>query len=244
MSLLDDLLGRSAADASNQAAQDTFRKQQAAAEASRVAGANYNSGMQSIATNYDPYTSAGNSALQRLLAGLGLGGGGEDFTAAYRALPGYQAGLDTGTDAALRAGNAGGTLASGRTLKQLQRFGSDYEDQRSGSYLDRLYAASGMGLQATGAKTGVQSQGLGGELQGDLAGANQQFGAAGTIGQGMVAGEQAKQTALGNLLTTAGYLGGAALGGPIGGQLGSLWRATPSSFATGGRGFATPTQRY
>ncbi len=46
--------------------------------------------------------------------------------------------------------NAGNMLQSGKTLKELQRFGSDYEDQRSGSYLDRLFGLSGMGQQATG----------------------------------------------------------------------------------------------
>jgi hypothetical protein len=41
---------------------------------------------------------------------------------------------------------------------------------------------------------------------------------AGTVGQGMVAGANAEQGAMGNLLGAATYLGGAALGG---GGLGS-----------------------
>ena len=73
---------------------------------------------------------------------------------------------------------------------------------------------SGQGMQATSAATGLESQGLGQQanLRQSAFGGGMQ--AAGTIGQGMVAGEQAKQSALTNLMQTGAYLGGAAMGIP------------------------------
>lgn len=223
MGFWDDLTGNSAADASNTAAADTYAKQIAAANATRAAGAasgqRYATDVSGLASNYDPYVGAGRSALTQLLGGLGLGGpgGSAAFTQAYRSLPGYQSGLDTGTNAAIKAAAAGGRLNSGGTLKALQRYGSDYEDQRVGDYLTRLTGLQGQGLQATGAQTGVLQnayQGrLGAEIGANNAAGAMDFNAAGTIGEGMVAGEQAKQGALQNLLGTGAFLGGSYLGG-------------------------------
>ncbi len=206
-----DLSGKSAAEASNTAAADTFAKQQAAGTAIRGAGDQYNTDVGGLASNFDQYRSAGNSALQQLMAGLGLGGDQQGFTAAYRGLPGYQSGLDTGTQALQRGLNAGGVLNSGRA-KALQRYGSDYEDQRSGDYLSRLMGLSNQGQAATGSATGLQAEGFRGRLGAETAAYGGDMNAAGTIGQGMVAGEQAKATALQNLLGTAAYVGGSFLG--------------------------------
>lgn len=213
MGIWDTLLGNSAAETSNRAAQDTYAKQLAAGGQIRAAGDQYQGDMAGIAKGYDPYVSGGNSALARLLSGLGLGGDGSDFTAAYRGLPGYQSGLETGTNAALRGINASGMSNSGRALKALQRFGSDYEDQRSGSYLDRLMGLGTQGLQATGAQAGVLGQGAQGRLGAYTTAGQQDYGAAPTIGEGQVAGEQAKSDALGRLLNTGAYIAGAALTG-------------------------------
>lgn len=215
MGIWDTLFGGSQADAANRAAQDTYGKQLAASATLRGAGDQYAQDYSKLAGNYDPYVQAGNSALTQLLGGLGLGGprSQESFTAAYRGLPGYQSGLETGTNAALRGVNASGMSNSGRALKALQRFGSDYEDQRVGSYLDRLTGLQGQGLQATGAQAGVQGQALTGRLNAYTGAGTQDYNSAGTIGQGQVAGEQARSTALQNLLGTAAYLGGSFLGG-------------------------------
>lgn len=214
MGFWDDLMGRTASDASNRAAQDTYGKQLAAGGQIRAAGDQYQGDMRQIGQAYDPYVQGGNSALARMMQGLGLpGGDGSDFAAAYRGLPGYQSGLETGTTAALRGANAGGMLNSGRALKALQRFGSDYEDQRVGDYFGRLSGLTGQGLQATGAQTGIYGQGAQGRL-GAYTGAGQQdYGAAGTIGEGQVAGEQARSDALSRLLGVGSYLGGSFLGG-------------------------------
>lgn len=216
MSIFDDLMGRSSAKASNAAALDTYGKQQSAISGLNQYGDQYASQFQDMSKAFDPYTQAGSSALQRLMQGLGLGGaeGSAQFADSYRALPGYQAGLDTGGRTVAANANAGNMLQSGATLKALQRYGSDYEDQRSGDYLTRLMGLQGQGLQATGQQVGTQAQGLQGQLQARTSAFGGQMQAAPVIGQGQIAGEQAKQGALTNLMGTAAYLGGSYLGGP------------------------------
>jgi hypothetical protein len=234
MGIFDSLLGKTASNASNSAAWDTYAKQQKATEGLLEYGNEYADKYKTLAGAYDPYVSAGSGALGRLLQGLGLpGGDGSDFTAAYRSLPGYQSGLETGQNAALTAANAGGMLNSGKALKSLYRYGSDYEDQRSGDYLSRLMGLQGQGLSATQAQVGTEGQGLQGQIATRQSAYGGQMQSAPTIGQGMVAGAQAEQNALSNLMGTAAYLGGAALGGPVGGSLGSLMKSTPSSYGGG-----------
>lgn len=230
MGIFDDLLGRTSESASNRAAADTYDKQRAAAAGLRTAGDNYYSGMTDLAGKYQPYEAAGRSALARAMAGLGLAPGGEDFTAAYRALPGYASGLATGQKATENIINAGDMGQSGKALKALYRFGSDYEDQRSKDYLGQLLGLTGLGQQATGADVATQSQGLGGRLSAYTGAAGQDFNSAGTIGQGMVAGAQARQSAIGNLLNTAAYLGGSAMGAGMPRMSGfSVPRANPAT---------------
>lgn len=226
MSFFGTLFGTDAANAANQAAADTYAKQQAAYKSLQAYGDTLPARYNEISTAYAPYTSAGNSALDMYRAGLGLGGpnSADNFTSAYRALPGYQSGLDTGLQAAERGLNAGGGLNSGGALKALYRYGSNYEDQRSGDYLSRLASLANGGLQATGAQTGIQTAGIGANTGVRTTAGQMQYGASPTVGQGMVAGAQAQQDALGNLLKAATYLGGAALGGPAGAGIGSYFR--------------------
>src|SRR6266487_427992 len=103
MGFLDTILGNTAAAASNAAAQDTYKKQQAAITGIQQAGSQYNTGIQGLAPAYNPYTQGGNAALQQLLGGLGLGGpdAAARFTDAYQALPGYQEGRDQGLRATM-----------------------------------------------------------------------------------------------------------------------------------------------
>lgn len=236
MGIWGSLTGSDAAKASNAAAQDTYRKQQDAI--SRLLGysdtlpGQYND----IAKGYDPYRSAGTDALGMLRAGLGLGGDQQAFVNAYRGLPGYQSALDAGSKAVAGQANAGNMLQSGRALKALQSFGQDYEDRRSGDYLSRLMGLSGQGMQATGAATGLQAQGLGQQAGLRQSAFGGQMNAAGTVGQGMVAGAQAQQQGLQNLLGTGAYLVGSYLGGPMGGS------AAKGLF--GGMGSGAPTAPY
>lgn len=213
MGFWQDLIGQTSADTSNQAAADTYAKQQQATAGMRGAGQQFATNISGLAPAYDPYINAGKDALTRLMGGLGLGGegGAADFTAAYHALPGYQSGLDTGTQAALRGINASGMSQSGGALKALQRYGSDYENQRSGDYLNRLAGLQGQGLQATGARTGLLGQGQLGLLGANISSYGGDLNSAGTIGQGMVAGAQAKQKGLESLLNIGANLGGKAI---------------------------------
>jgi hypothetical protein len=229
MGFFDDITGKSAQRAAEQAAADTYRKQKAAVGNLESYAGTVPGRFNEIAHGFDPYAQAGGSALERLMAGLGLGGNGGDFTAAYHALPGYEAGRETGINAAQRGLNAGNMGQSGRALKALYRYGSDYEDQRSGDYLNRLAGLTTQGQAATGAQAGLQGQGLTTEAGLRQSAFGGDMNAAGTVGQGMVAGANARQGALTNLLGTAAYLGGSFLGGPAGGS------ALAGLFGGGGR---------
>lgn len=212
MSFFGSLFGSDSAKASQQAAADTYAKQTAAAQGLTNAGNTYNSQIQSLAPSYDPYVSGGNDAFSRLMTGLGLGGDPQSFINAYRALPGYQAGLDTGSRAITTNAAARGLLKSGSTAKALQTFGQNYEDQKSGDYLNRLYGLAGMGYNATGAQDALRAQGYGGQYGAAQGAAGIYNASAPTVGQGIVAGAQAKQTALTNLLNTGAKLAGTAIG--------------------------------
>lgn len=225
MGWLDDLLGNTSAAASNAAAADTFRKQQAASTGLKQFGDTFADRFSGEARAYDPYVTAGGGALEQLMAGLGLSGGPQGqaaFTEAFRNLPGYRAGLDAGGEAVAANANAGNMLQSGRTLKALNQHGIDYSDRFANNYLDRLTGLTGQGLAATGARASMVGQGLQGQLGARQSAFGGDMTAAGTIGQGQVAGAQAKQQGLQGLMQSAAYLGGMALGGGMGGGLGGL----------------------
>ena len=239
-SFWDQLTGSAASDAANRAAQDQYGKQLGAASEARSAGNSYQEGLARTSQNYSPYVGAGNSALDRLLAGLGLGGDTAGFTAAYQNLPGYQSGLDTGRNSVVAGlGAAGGAgVKSGAAMKALQKYGSDYENQRSGDYLNRLYQLSGTGLTATDAQSKMQGQGYLGQLQGNLAGAQYQYGAAPTIGQGQIAGANAEAAGAQNLLNTGLNIGGKLMGAGGFGSSGGGWSSSflnPNTWNSTGR---------
>jgi len=190
-SLWDTLLGNAAADTSKQAALDTYQKQLAAGQAA-------NSAYQGIAKNYDPY------------ARLGLGGVNalENLASnpeSVRSLPGYEFARQEGLRAVDRLRNAGHSFQSGSTLKGAERYATGLADQTYGNQFNRLLQLTGQGQQATGAQAGLLGQGANEQFQ-------SAYGGAGTIGQGDVAGAQAQQQGIGNLLGAATYLGGSFLG--------------------------------
>ncbi len=221
MSFLDDLLGKTSSKASNAAAADTWQKQQQATGALTSYGDQYRNDYSNLSQQYQPYQQAGNQSLQMLLSGLGLNGGGgqQSFTSAYRGLPGYQNGLEAGGQTVAANANAGNMLQSGKTLQALQRYGSDYEDQRSGDYLTRLMGMQGQGLQATNQSVATQGQGLQGQMQTRQGAYGGQMQSAGTIGQGMVEGAKAETGAMTNLFNQAVGLAGVGMG--------SGWGKTP-----------------
>lgn len=213
MGFLDDLLGNTASDAANAAANDTYAKQRAAIGNLTSYGDQYANQFRDLAQGYQPYTSAGTSALTQLLAGLGLGPGAENFAAAYRATPGYQAGLDTGLKSlgVSSAARTGGTN-QGSLLKAAMKFGSNYEDQRAGDYLSRLMGVSTQGLGATQASNATVGQGLQGQLGTRTAAFGGDMASAGTIGQGQIAGANAQAAGAQNIFNTGANLFGKALG--------------------------------
>lgn len=237
MSFWDQLTGASAAEASTKAADDTYQKQRAAAASSRAAGADYQSGINDVSQAYNPYVHGGTSALSQLMGGLGLKGaeGSQNFAAGYQNLPGYQSALDTGAKTVTTQLNAGPGIQSGAAMKALQKYGQNYEDQKSGDYLTRLMSLGQQGLGATQSQTGLQAQGYGGQLQANLAGAGQMYGSAGTVGQGQIAGANAQAAGSQNLLNTgikvagmalAPFTGGASLGA-LGSSFGTSTGANP-----------------
>lgn len=221
MSFFDTLLGNDSADAARRAASDTFQKQTAATGELKAFGDNYANSFANLAGSFSPYANAGASAIERLLAGLGLGGDSSGFTAAYRSTPGYQAGMDAGTNAVTAGANAGNMLNSGKTLKALQRFGSDYEDNRFQQYLQNLSGVAGIGQQATGQQVATTAQGLQGQLATRQSAYGGDMNAAATIGQGEIAAAQSQSDALGRLMGVGAYLGGSLLGGGFGSSLGT-----------------------
>ncbi len=237
MGFFDTLLGKDSAAASKKAAADTYAKQSRAAEESRAAGNQYQGSMEGLSHRYDPYIQGGNSAYERLLQGLGLSGNGEAFTNAYRSLPGYQSGMDSGSKAVASRLNAGPGMQSGAAQKALYRFGSDYEDQRSGDYLQRLMGVGQQGLGATQAGVNTAAQGYGGQLQGGLQGANQMFQGAGTIGQGDVAAATARSQGLSNTIGLGMQGVGMLMGMPGMGSSGSSFGKSNIGYGTGSQGW-------
>lgn len=233
MGFWDQLTGKAGANAARGAAADQYGKQLQAADASRAAGNTYQSGLNQVSQNYNPFVSGGNAALERLMAGLGLGGDQAAFTAAYRGLPGYQSGLDRGANAVTAKLNAGAGVQSGAAMKALQKYGSDYEDSRVGDYLTRLYQMGNQGLTATDAQSKMRQQGYTGQLQGNLLGSQMQYGGAGTIGQGMVAGANAEAAGAQNLLNTGVNLAGRLMGMPSFGSSFGGGSQSPSVFMGG-----------
>lgn len=240
MGFLDTLFGNDAADAARAAAADTYRKQQAATADLKAYGDTLPGAYSSLAGAFAPYASAGSDALRRLMGGLGLGTPEDSaaFTSAYRALPGYQAGLDRGIGAVDQSAVSKGTLQSGNTLKGLYKFGSDYEDSRANDYLSKLFGVAGAGQTATAQGVGTAAQGLAGQTATRNTAYQGDYGSAGTVGQGEVAAANAQASALGNLLNLGGNL--------LGIGIGTNWGSNPTSFTSLMRntGWASPTQRY
>ncbi len=212
MGFWDDITGKTGANAAKQASALQYGREQKAAEAMQGAGTNYSTGMGELSQKFSPFADAGKSALEQLLAGLGLGGNQEQFTAAYQGLPGYQSGMDAGSKAVASRLNAGPGMQSGAAMKALQRFGSDYEDTRVSDYLSRLMGLTGMGQTATGQQVTAAGQGLGGKLGADLTAHGSSFKSAATEPLGMIAGANARAAGSQNLLNAGTNIFGKIMG--------------------------------
>lgn len=163
-------------------------------------------GYDDVAGMYQPYVQGGQRAYGTLQDIAYGGPQGQVAIDAYRQLPGYQAGLDSGVNAIDRSsvGRAGGNV-----LKDLYKYGSDYEDMRFGEHLGRLGSLASTGYNATGATAGARS-GLAQGQAGIQQNTGQELANANLAGGGLL---------MGGINTLAG-LGGLALGGFGGGGFG------------------------
>lgn len=205
MGFWQDLTGESAAEASRRAAGDTYAKQRAATGELKAYGDQYASKFEELARGYDPYVATGrtsNDMLMRLL----------QDPSSVRSLPGYQFANEEGIQALDRSAASRGRLNSGRQSKDLLRFGTGLADQTYGSQLARLMGLTQQGIGATGAQIGTTAQGLSGQLGTRQTAYGGDYGSAGTIGLGEIAGANARAAGSQNLLNTGLKLGGMALG--------------------------------
>lgn len=119
-----------------------------------------NQAFNQLNTTFSPLTAqAGNGA--NALSAL-LGGDSSGFNA-YKGATGFDAAAEQGSRGITGNAAAGGLLRSGSTAKGLQAFGNNLQNSYANSYMDRLLAQSGLGLQAgqliSGAGQTSQSQG-------------------------------------------------------------------------------------
>jgi len=105
--------------------------------------------------NLAPYNQMGQSAVSQLASLFGLGGsngGAPNAAAATSALtqfPGYQFGLQQGTQALDRSAASQGRLLSGGQLKAAQQYGQGYAMQNAWQpYVNQLNTSAGLGENA------------------------------------------------------------------------------------------------
>jgi len=187
------------------------------------AGTTIATAAEAAAAQYKPYQEAGATALGRI---SDIMSGKTRVSLAD--IPGYKAGLGAGRAAIERAGVAGHGVGGG-TLAALFGFGQQYAGQAFQQYMGQLGSLAGLGMEATGAATGLRMQGAAGTAAGIQGSA-----AAGQAGMQRLVG--LASMAAGGIGGIGGMMGGASLGGTVGGYISNLGTATPSALT------ATPGQ--
>ena len=209
----DDLTGKTGADAAKAAAADTYGKQQSAIARLLGYGDELKAGYDNIGASYQPYVNSANrfagasdEALYHLIQNPDT----------VRALPAYQFDQQEGQRAIDRSAAARGMDASGRTLKDLTRFGTGLADQTYGNQLTRLLGLNQQGFSQGMSALGAQNSAYGAGLQGQYGARSSAYGgdmtSAGTIGQGDIAAANARAAGSQNIFNGAMKLGGLALG--------------------------------
>lgn len=163
-----------------------------------------------------PYSSAGLGGLQSYLALLGQSGpeAQQAAIAGLEQTPGYQAQLQAGQRAILQNAAATGGLRGGNVQQGLAEFGSGLFGQYYQNQLGQLGQ-----LQTQGLNTQTNLANLRAGVAGNVSNQYNMMGQA--QGQGILAGQAAKQQGMSNLGSTLGGIGGMIFGGPAGGVLGS-----------------------
>lgn len=98
--------------------------------------------------DYAPWRAAGQSALDRLTNEMKSGA-----TTAFTKTPGYDFRLSEGVKAAERSAAARGLLASGATMKAVQRYGEGLASDEYGNWWNRNAGLAGVGQAATDSTT-------------------------------------------------------------------------------------------
>jgi hypothetical protein len=143
-------------------------------------------------SNLAPYNQAGQSALSQLASLFGLSSGGTTgtgptastaagATSALTNYPGYQFGLQQGTQALDRSAASNGLLLSGGQLKAAQQYGQGYAMQNAWNpYVSQLNTTAGLGENAA-ATTGNIGASTGSSVANSQLAAGQ-ASASGTVG--------------------------------------------------------------
>jgi len=190
-SFVDSLTGKTTAEASKSAAKAQERSAMSAIEEQRY---EFEKALEATA----PWREAGANALQLYQNALT----GTTVPQAYNAFtqtPAYQLPLAEGTRAVERSASARGNLLSGRTLKELTRFGQDYAGTQYGNYLGNLSNLSGLGY------TGSQQAGQNAITTGQNIG-NLLTGAGNARASGYLNAAQAQQQGASNVASIAGLV--------------------------------------
>ena len=163
----------------------------------------------------DPFADIGRGAFDQIAAILGIPNSqgvtpdGRDFSGFFKS-PGFQFRLNEGIKGVERSGAARGLLQSGRTFKDVQRFGEGLASSEFNNFFNQLFATSQAGQ---GAATNIASLGeRNAERQaGILTGIGQsRFNQARNIGNALVGGAQGFAS-----LGGQGLLGGGRSSAPI-----------------------------
>lgn len=102
----------------------------------------------------EPWRLVGQGAVGKLAAAYGVGANGESITpdrTGFETSPGYDFRLSEGVKAAERSAAARGQLASGATMKAVQRYGEGLASSEWENYTGHLAQLAGIGQQATNA---------------------------------------------------------------------------------------------
>lgn len=106
----------------------------------------YSNAVQQSATPFQPYTQAGQSAMQQLMAQMGMGDGTQAFDVTQ--LPGYQQAQKQGMNAVNQGAASAGMLNSGERMKSLQQSGMSVFGDYYNNYMNRLMGITQQGQSA------------------------------------------------------------------------------------------------
>ncbi len=228
--------GQNSAHASEQAAQRQSDAEERAAIRMRNSGDVYRTEQRGYADEFNPYIQGGQKATNQLYNLLGLNGADAATGARgqFQASPGVDYMMGQGVQALDRSAAARGMLGSGRQSKDLMRFGEGLGQQEWRNYIGDLSNLGNQGYSATGARTGLETQGSTGNLNANLGAEQAMFKNASTVPQGMIASQNAINSGMTGALGAANYGLGQAQGSGGGDALSKLLGNTSRGSSFGG----------